>query len=291
MLSVFRKSPKTGGTSPVTEPLSASPGLEGGAGASLKVMSADAGTTAVAGSPFNSRAEAASVIKTADWLLLVSLFLILLGGYHIHFMLTGGDWDFWVDWKDRRFWPTVIPIVGVTFPAAAQAYFWLKFKLPFGATFVVLGLLVGEWVNRYNNFWHWTYFPISLVWPTQLIPSALFLDLVLLLSNSYIITAVVGALGWGLLMYPSNWQVLAAYHQGVEVNGLLMTLADLIGFEYVRTSTPEYIRMVERGTMRTFGKDVVPVAAFFSGFVSMIVYFVWWYVGKWFSTTSYTKSI
>jgi methane/ammonia monooxygenase subunit A len=49
--------------------------------------------------------------------------------------------------------------------------------------------------------------------------------------------------------------------------------------------------MVERGTMRTFGKDVVPVAAFFSGFVSMIVYFVWWYVGKWFSTTSYTKSI
>jgi Ammonia monooxygenase. len=43
--------------------------------------------------------------------------------------------------------------------------------------------------------------------------------------------------------------------------------------------------------MRTFGKDVVPVAAFFSGFVSMIVYFVWWYVGKWFSTTAYTKSI
>jgi methane/ammonia monooxygenase subunit A len=54
---------------------------------------------------------------------------------------------------------------------------------------------------------------------------------------------------------------------------------------------PEYIRIIERGTMRTFGKDVVGVAAFFSGFVSIIVYFVWWYVGKMFSTTKYMKSI
>ena len=51
MLRVFRKTPKTVGTSPVTEPLSASPGLEGGAGANLKVLSADAGAAAVAGSP------------------------------------------------------------------------------------------------------------------------------------------------------------------------------------------------------------------------------------------------
>jgi hypothetical protein len=51
------------------------------------------------------------------------------------------------------------------------------------------------------------------------------------------------------------------------------------------------IRIIERGTMRTFGKDVVGVAAFFSGFVSIIVYFVWWYVGKMFSTTKYMKSI
>jgi methane/ammonia monooxygenase subunit A len=66
-----------------------------------------------------------------------------------------------------------------------------------------------------------------------------------------------------------------------------MSLADLIGYEYVRTSMPEYIRIVERGTMRTFGKDVVPVAAFFSGFVSILVFFMWWYVGKLFSTTKY----
>jgi methane/ammonia monooxygenase subunit A len=48
--------------------------------------------------------------------------------------------------------------------------------------------------------------------------------------------------------------------------------------------------MVERGTLRTFGKDVVPVAAFFAGFVSMLVYFLWWKMGGWFSTTKYLES-
>ncbi|MBY6244151.1 methane monooxygenase/ammonia monooxygenase subunit A, partial [Methylosinus sp. Sm6] len=67
--------------------------------------------------PFHSVAEAAGCVKTSDWLILTLLFLAVLGGYHIHFMLTAGDWDFWVDWKDRRMWPTVVPILGVTFAA------------------------------------------------------------------------------------------------------------------------------------------------------------------------------
>lgn len=293
---MFRSKPTLAATGRVTESIAASPGLEGGAGANAPVLSADAGAMAAgaraaAGSPFKSRAEAASLVKTGDYLLLIALFLITLGSYHIHAMLTMGDWDFWIDWKDRRFWPTVLPIVLITFPAAAQAYFWESFKLPFGATFLVLGLLVGEWINRYVNFWGWTFFPISLVWPTVLLPMALFLDIVLLLSGSFIITSIVGAMGWGLLMYPSNWPILAPFHLATEQNGLLMSLADLIGFHFVRTSMPEYLRMVERGTMRTFGKDVVAVAAFFSGFVSMMVYFAWWYVGKGFSTTKYIDKI
>jgi methane/ammonia monooxygenase subunit A len=279
----------------VTESISASPGIEGGAGSSAPAHAADAGVAGtswpVAGTPFKNRTEAAFLVSAADTLLLISLFLIVLGGYHIHAMLTMGDWDFWIDWKDRRFWPTVLPIVLVTFPAAAIYYFWEHFRLPFGATFCVLGLLVGEWINRYVNFWGWTYFPISLVWPTALVPMALFLDLVMLISGSFIITMIVGAMGWGLLLYPSNWPILAPYHLAIEREGLVMSLADLIGYEYVRTSMPEYIRIVERGTMRTFGKDVVPVAAFFSGFVSILVFFMWWYVGKLFSTTKYMAKI
>jgi methane/ammonia monooxygenase subunit A len=206
-------------------------------------------------------------------------------------MLTAGDWDFWVDWKDRRMWPTVVPILGVTFCAASQAFWWVNFRLPFGAVFAALGLLIGEWINRYVNFWGWTYFPISLVFPSALIVPAIWLDVILLLSGSYVITAVVGSLGWGLLFYPNNWPAIAAFHQATEQNGQLMTLADLIGFHFVRTSMPEYIRMVERGTLRTFGKDVVPVAAFFSGFVSMMVYFLWWFMGRWYSTTKVIDTI
>jgi methane/ammonia monooxygenase subunit A len=56
-------------------------------------------------------------------MILFVVFFIVLGGYHIHFMLTGGDWDFWTDWKDRRLW-VVVPIVAVTFPAAVQAFAW-----------------------------------------------------------------------------------------------------------------------------------------------------------------------
>jgi methane/ammonia monooxygenase subunit A len=279
------------GSAPVTESIPASPGIEGGAGANVPQAAPGIGAMAGAPSAFASRAEAAAAVQSADLLLIIALFLIMIGGYHVHFMLTGGDWDFWIDWKDRRLWPTVVPIVGITFPAAAQYYFWNHFRLPFGATFLCLGLLVGEWINRYINFWGWTFFPISLVWPTGLIPQALFLDLVMLLSGSWIVTMVVGALGFSLLLYPENWVILAPFHQPTEQYGTLMTLADYIGFSYVRTSMPEYIRMIERGTMRTFGKDVVGVAAFFAGFVGMMVYFWWWFVGKMFSTTKYMQTI
>jgi len=90
-----------------------------------------------------------------------------------------------------------------------------------------------------------------------------------------------------LLFYPGNWPVIAPLHVPVEYNGMMMTLADLQGYHYVRTGTPEYIRMVEKGTLRTFGKDVAPVSAFFSGFVSIIIYFLWHFFGRWFSKTDF----
>lgn len=241
-------------------------------------------------SAVRSRAEAVKVSRTFDYLILFVAFFIVLGGYHIHFMLTGGDWDFWTDWKDRRLWVTVCPIVAVTFPAAVQVFAWGRYRLPFGATMCILGLLLGEWINRYFNFWGWTYFPVNFVFPSQFVPSAIILDVVLLLSNSYTLTAVAGAMGWGLIFYPSNWPVIAPLHVPVEYNGMMMTLADLQGYHYVRTGTPEYIRMVEKGTLRTFGKDVAPVSAFFSAFMSTLIYFMWHYLGVWFNSTARVHS-
>mgnify|MGYP003571970949 FL=1 len=241
-------------------------------------------------SAVKSRAEAIKVSRTFDWLILFTAFFVILGGYHIHYMLTGGDWDFWTDWKDRRLWVTVAPIVSITFPAAVQACLWGRYRIPFGATVCVLGLLFGEWVNRYFNFWGWTYFPMNFVWPSNLVPGAIILDVVLMMSGSYTLTAVLGGMGWGLIFYPGNWPMVAPLHIPVEYNGMMFTLADLQGYHYVRTGTPEYIRMVEKGTLRTFGKDVAPVSAFFSAFVSILIYFLWHFFGEWFSSTRFVQS-
>ncbi|MGH8583261.1 MAG: bacterial ammonia monooxygenase, subunit AmoA [Gammaproteobacteria bacterium] len=236
-----------------------------------------------------TRAEIVQASRTADYIILVFSFLVFCGGYHVHAMLTMGDWDFWIDWKDRRLWPTVTPIMLITFPASIQFFMWDRLRLPFGATFAILGLLFGEWVNRYFNFWGWTYFPINFVWPATVVPSAVFLDVMLLWSKSYIVTAVLGGICFSLLFYPSNWSMLAKYHQPVEYQGMMMTVADIMGYHYVRTGTPEYIRFVEKGTLRTFGKDVVPVSAFFSGFVSSLIYFIWHFFGRWFCTTRFVQ--
>jgi methane/ammonia monooxygenase subunit A len=76
----------------------------------------------------------------------------------------------------------------------------------------------------------------------------------------------------------------------VAYPGNVMSVADLVGYYYVRTGTPEYIRMVEKGTLRTFGKDVAPVSAFFSGFICVLIYFWWHFVGRWFATTKMLQS-
>jgi methane/ammonia monooxygenase subunit A len=217
--------------------------------------------------------------------------LVLIGAFHLHAMLTMGDWDFWVDWKDRRYWTTITPILSITFPAAVQYVLWTKFRLPFGAVLCIVALLIGEWINRISGFHMWTNFPYSLVWPATLIPGALILDMVLLLSRNFIATAVIGGMIYGLIFYPGNWPMMAPYLVPIERNGVLMTVADVIGYEYVRTSTPEYLRLIEAGTLRTFGLDVTPVSAFFAAFICALVYMMWWFIGKWFAKTTFVKSL
>ncbi len=238
-------------------------------------------------SAVRSAAEAVQVSRSIDIILIFAAFLILCGGFHVHAMLTMGDWDFWTEWKDRRLWVTVTPIMCITFPAAIQAMLWERLRIPFGATFVILGLIFGEWINRYFNFWGWTYFPMNYVWPAAMTAQAIWLDVVLLLTNSYALTAIVGGLGFSLLFFPTNMPMYAPLHLPVEYNGVVMSVADIQGYNYVKTGTPEYIRMVEKGTLRTFGKDVVPVSAFFSGWVCILIYFIWHWFGRWYSTEKY----
>ena len=126
-------------------------------------------------------------------------------------------------------------------------------------------------------------FPTALSGRATLIPGALVLDTILLLTGSYLLTAIFGAMGFGLLFYPGNWPMLAAYHAPMEVMNSLVSVADYIGYAFTRTATPEYLRGIERGTLRTFGGHSAVVASFFAGFVCVLMYIAWWHFGMFMS--------
>lgn len=235
--------------------------------------------------------EKARLSRAFDFLILVLALFLFIGSFHLHFALTVGDWDFWVDWKDRQWWPLVTPLMGITFPAAVQAVLWEKFRLPLGATLCVSALLIGTWVTRIFAYHYWNYFPVNMVLPATMLPSALVLDVILMLSNSLTITAIFGGGAFALLFYPANWPIFGMFHMPVEYANGQLTLADLFGFQYIRTGMPEYLRIIERGTLRTYGQYATPLSAFCSALLCSLMYTLWWHIGKWFATVRYLNRI
>jgi methane/ammonia monooxygenase subunit A len=120
-----------------------------------------------------------------------------------------------------------------------------------------------------------------------MIPGALIMDTILLLTRNWMITALLGGGAFGLLFYPGNWPIFGPTHLPLVVEGVLLSLADYTGFLYVRTGTPEYVRLIEQGSLRTFGGHTTVIAAFFAAFMSMLVFVLWWYLGAFFCTAFY----
>jgi methane/ammonia monooxygenase subunit A len=231
--------------------------------------------------------EAAKMSRYFDFLVVVAAFFLFAGAVHLHMMLTVGDWDMFIDWKDRQYWVLVTPISLIVFPAAVQAIFWTFFRLPIGATLCALVLLFGVWVTRVVGWHMWSYFPFPMVVPAQMIASCLVLDAILLLTRNWIFTAVFGGFAFSALFYPSNWVALSAYFLPVEHLGQMASIADLVGYTFPRSATPEYIRIIERGTLRTFEGTSVWVSSFFAGFVCIFMYMIWWKIGLAFSTVKF----
>ena len=228
--------------------------------------------------------EMAGLSRTFDYLVAVILILAVMAGFHLHAMLTIGDWDFWVDWMDRQYWVTITPVLLITFPAAVSYITWERLRLPFGATLCAVLLVIAEWLNRYHGFHMWSYFPMSFIWPATIIPGAIMLDMILMLTGSALLTAIFGGVVFALIFPAANWTMLAAYHLPVKVMGSeVASVADVMGYAFTRTATPEYLRMIERGTLRTFGGHSTTVAAFFAAFLSIFMYLAWWYLAKYLS--------
>jgi methane/ammonia monooxygenase subunit A len=235
-------------------------------------------------------APGAKVSRRFDLIVVMAVFFTVTAAFHIHSELTVGDWDMWVDWKDRRWWVTITPIVWIMFPAAIQYGFWTHFRLPVGATLCLGGLVVGTWISRIVNFHGLALFPYSLVFPATGLAGALILDTLLLLLRNQFLVAIVGGFAFALVFFPANWPLIAPYHQPVEYLNQLVSVADLTGYTFMRTSLPEYLRIIERGTLRTFAGVSTPISALFSGFICIFMYILWWYVGALFASTRYVPN-
>jgi len=228
--------------------------------------------------------EQAGLARYFDFLVVAAAFLLFCGAFHLHVMLSAGDWDMFIDWKDRQYWPLIIPIDTIMFPAAVQAAFWYYFRLPIGATLCGVCLLTSVWIGTYS-YWHlWTMFPIVLNVPSIIIAGCILLDVILLIFRRWIFVACIGAPLFALTFYPSNMAALTGYYVPVEHLGSMASMADVIGYTFPRSATPEYIRIIETGTLRTFEGTSVWVSGVFAAFVCIFLYMLWWQIGMAFST-------
>jgi methane/ammonia monooxygenase subunit A len=236
---------------------------------------------------FESVSDQQKAFRVLDLTIAAILVVLFMALYHVFAMLTVGDWDFWVDWKDQRYWILWTPTVLIAMPAAAQFIFWEKFRLPFAATFLTLCLVLAEWLNRVVNMHGWAYFPMDFIWPATLIPCGIVLDVVLMQTGSYVLTAIIGGGAWGALFYPANWVLIARYMVPINVHGFLMTIADAMGYHFIRTGTPEYIRLIDRGTLRSFSDDPVWLSLALAVFLSMVVYAIGMTIGYLFTRSQF----
>lgn len=223
---------------------------------------------------------AMKLYRRLDGVLILVLFAFITLGIQIQFTLTAGDWNYWVDWKDRRWWPLVSPLSLLVLIGAFTFGIWQRVRLPIIATAITVLLALVNWASHYLNFHQFTYFPMTFTWPATYIAAGILLDCALIMTRSIVVSAVIGAGLFGAIVYPLNWPMLAAYRVPVELNGMLLSIGDLMGYEYIRTTTPEYLRIIEHSTLRTFGGSVVPLTAVFAGFVSIVVYGIFLWAGS-----------
>jgi methane/ammonia monooxygenase subunit A len=216
-----------------------------------------------------------------DIVFLVSAAFVITAAGDLTRLLFAGDWDFWVDWKDRQWWPMVTPFATIIVPSAIQYIAWLAFRLPIGATLTALCLFLAAWIARLYQFDAFVSYPLTLVWPASVVPAALLVDFVLLKTRSFVLTSILGGFVWTFAFWINNYVTLAAYLQPSLFMGHLLTMADVLGIQYLRGQTPEYLRLVESGTLRSFLGETQYVALAFGSTVAVGGYWIGQAVARW----------
>jgi methane/ammonia monooxygenase subunit A len=129
---------------------------------------------------------------------------------------------------------------------------------------------VGRWI-QWGAF---VYYPLNFVWPTTMVAAAIFADWTLMKTKSFILTSLIGSALFSFTWWVSNYVMLAPFLQPAEWMDRIVTVADIQGIEYIRSQTPEYLRIIEHGTLRSFLGETQYVALVFGATVTVFGYWV-----------------
>lgn len=218
--------------------------------------------------------------KKWDWVFWITAIFIVAAAANITMLLFAGDWDFWTDWKDRHWWMTITPFAMIIIPSALQYIQWAAWRFPTGGTYTAVCLFMASWIGRYVQWDLFVEYPLNFVWPATIIPAGILLDWVLLKSRSFVITSLLGSIIFTFALWVGNHAMLLPYLQPTEFMGHILTVADVQGIQYLRMQTPEYLRIIEVGTLRTFLDETLLVSLTFGASLAIAGYWVGQFIGR-----------
>src|SRR6266498_2868408 len=166
-------------------------------------------------------------------------------------LLFAGDWDFWTDWKDAQWWPIITPFAIIIIPSALQYIQWLAWKFPTGAVYTALSLWLAAEIGRIFQWSIFVYYPLNFVWPVTAVIAALWLDYVLLKTKSFVLTSVIGGMGFAFILWFTNYVMLSPY-----------------------------LRLVQQGSLRTFLGETLYVSLVFGATMTVVGYWIGQFIGR-----------
>jgi methane/ammonia monooxygenase subunit A len=199
---------------------------------------------------------------------------------NITHLLFAGDWDFWTDWKDRQWWMTITPFATIIIPSALQYIQWRAWRFPTGGTYTAVCLFLCTWIGRVVQWKYFVNMPLNFVWSATWIPAGILMDLILMKSRSFIITSLVGGAAWTIAFWVSNYIMLAPFLVPTTFMGHTLTVADVQGISYIRAQTPEYLRLIEHGSLRTFLQETQYVSLAFGATLAVFGYWIGQFIGR-----------
>ena len=210
----------------------------------------------------------------------ISAAFIVGAACNITLLLFAGDWDFWTDWKDRVWWPILTPFALVIIGSALQYIQWLAWRFPTGMTYTGCCLWFLSTIGRWLQWGNFVNYPMNFVWGTTMVPAGIFADWVLMKTKSFIITSVLGSAVFAFAWWVSNYVLIAPYLQPAQWMDRILSVSDIQGIAYIRSQTPEYLRIVEHGTLRSFLGETQYVSIVFGMTVTVAGYWIGQFIGR-----------